>query len=221
MKTWSLFLTLLILPLVWGCGQPNGSGVEVLVPAEQQGNDTTERVKTGQKVYRPPVLQLVPEPEMQLVNVNNGAGVINPDFNEHVDQVPSYWEIRGRVMARAKGPDMSMAAHASNPRGSMELRQQLVFDEPPAGKLITLSAQAHSNLPDLVSTRIELADGTSSQGDPHSGDGTWQLLTTSLRVPDDYDSDIVTIALIAKPSSSDIGIGKGPTFDDVNVKVTE
>lgn len=204
-----------------GCGPAEQSGVEVIQPDDGPAERTADRTKAAGKVYRPPVHELIPEPDPIATMINNGAGVLNPDFNGQTTAPPEYWEVKGYMVIRNLGPDAGPALHVRTKNAGSEARQVLPFDESPAGNLITLKVMAHSNFPDLVTCRIELENGTVAESEPHPGDSKWHDLVTSVRVPDDYESDTVTIALIAKPAATQVRIGQEPTFDDVRLTVTK
>jgi hypothetical protein len=157
-------------------------------------HDTTDRLQTAAAVYqRPPAAMPLPDPE-PLITINQGAGVLNPRFDEHIDQIPSYWNVGGRVRVLTGGYDGSPAL-AAYKGSNVTLSQELHFDESPAGKTITLTAHAMTTLPEAATIRIQLGRRARQTSDPHPGDGQWHQLTTAIQVPDDYDSNAVTISL--------------------------
>lgn len=218
MKTWLAVALLSSVATMWGCGQDD-SGVEVIQPTERLADrDTAEQVDSSRKIYRPPVHELIPDPEPPLVMINNGAGILNPDFNDHIDQVPTRWDVRGGVRVITGTHDNSKAVACLS---GVTLTQVLPFDESPAGKTVRLIGHAQTPLPDAVTVRIKLDNGATSISEPHPADDQWHELSTEIQIPDDYDSNNVTIVLSCSPKVRSNRPVIKAWFDDVNLTVTE
>ena len=169
------------------------------------------------KIYKKPTLPTVPpEPEPPLVMINGGAGVINPDFNEFMDLVPTYWHVEfGPVrIQEAGGPDSSPAVMMGPGYTYSFISQDLVFDEPPAGKTITLTVQARCPEADKAKIMIKLSDDKKVYSNAHPGDDKWHELKVSAQVPQDFQGTMIGIVLTHGGSPK-----KACWFDDVNLYV--
>lgn len=221
MKSWLVVGLVSGISLVSGCGESSsnkGGAVELVAPAASNENDAAKKVASANKAYLPPVQQTLPDPEFPLAMINDGAGVINSDFSDSVDQVPNYWNVGGGVRILNGGFDNSPAA-ACDKRGG-RLSQDLLFNESPAGKTITFTAQAMSVVPGLASIEIQLENGARQASEKHPGDKQWHKLSTSIKVPEDYESDSATIWLISRRSEADmVGTVYAAWFDEANVTI--
>lgn len=221
MKGWFVVFAVALGGMVWtGCGSDTG-GVELAVdPSEvgrDAGADTAARSNAADKIYRRPSLPETPlEEERSFVMINNGAGIFNADFNEAIEMVPTYWHVEfGPVrMQTAAGPDQSPAVRMGPGYNYNFLSQELEFDESPAGKTLTLTAQSRAAEPNTAKIMIRVTEAQKAYSEAHPGDDGWHELKVTTQVPQDFQGNTIGIFLTHSGSPK-----KAAFYDRVRLSV--
>src|SRR5690606_20230815 len=143
----------------------------------------TRSASAGKIYQRPDVATVDSDLDESYVMINGGAGILDPDFNEYTDLTPPYWYIEN-VPARIQepaGPDSTPAIRMGPGYYYSWVSQDLVFDESPAGKTLTLSAMARTAQPEKARIMIQLSEKQKVYSDFHPGDGQWHELSVTTR----------------------------------------
>lgn len=192
MKRAQTLAALALACFLTACSADNtGANNAVEVLAEPQ-----ERAQTAPQLPLPPPIRGPEEPQEPIILINDGAGILNGDFTEYLDQFP-YWEsAHGLVkLSPTAGPDESAAAMFPARYTYEYLRQKVSFSEPPAGRSLTFSAMARCPEPDKAKVTIELPDGTVVQSPLHPGDDSWTELSVTAEFPEGFTATHVLVYL--------------------------
>ncbi len=223
MKRWLMFG--LMSSVVWmsACSQPATTSGDApssddgIAATDGSGDEaaTAKRATAANQAYKGPVVARgAADPDASIVMINSGAGVLNPDFNEFIDLLPTYWHVESGPVRifESGGPNRDPAVKMGPGYTYSFLSQDLVFDESPAGKTVTLTVMARCAEADKASVMIKLSENEKFYSDKHPGDDQWHELKISAQVPQNFEGDTITIFLTHS------GSPKQPCwYDDVNV----
>ncbi|HIJ64862.1 MAG TPA: hypothetical protein HPP77_02845 [Candidatus Hydrogenedentes bacterium] len=181
----------------WGCGRAGAPSRADSAPDLTRKTEKTEiESAPSRDAAALPHVQV----EEQSVVLNDGAGILNGDFDVWLDEEPLHWEVlrgrEGRVQRFADDEPGRGGVLMTGPGYTYNhIRQRVEAAGPLSGTTIAFSVNVKCYEPETAKIMVGLGERRKFYSGNHSGSGEWERLEVSARVPKDFAEDRFEVGL--------------------------
>ncbi len=192
-----IIVGIVIATCVTGCErlQPRQTPEATSEPAVSSDRDVSLHTSTPEEVSVPEEVQV------PTILLNDGAGILNPGFENWVEGAPLHWTVlarrEGRVAASEENRFSGDRALATGPGYTYNnVRQTVTADASLAGHTITFSVYANASEPETAKLMLQLDEKTVVYSANHSGSEEWEELSVAIEVPEDFEGQEFVVAIM-------------------------